>query len=50
MSLYNWLSKIPVYWFFAYDSTPQNWSMFKKKWPKNRPASQKNGILTRALN
>ncbi|KAG0154761.1 hypothetical protein PDIDSM_329 [Penicillium digitatum] len=30
MSLYNWPSKIPACWFFAYDSAPQNWRMFKK--------------------
>ncbi|KAG0160395.1 hypothetical protein PDIDSM_7923 [Penicillium digitatum] len=46
MSLYNWPSKIPACWFFAYDSAPQNWRMFKKKWPKNRPAYQKNGTTT----
>ncbi|KAG0154709.1 hypothetical protein PDIDSM_277 [Penicillium digitatum] len=46
MSLYNWPSKIPACWFFAYDSAPQNWRMFKKKWPKNRPAYQKNGTTS----
>ncbi|KAG0153440.1 hypothetical protein PDIDSM_5293 [Penicillium digitatum] len=47
MSLYNWPSKIPACWFFAYDSAPQNWRMFKKKWPKNRPAYQKNARTIR---
>ncbi|KAG0160344.1 hypothetical protein PDIDSM_7871 [Penicillium digitatum] len=49
MSLYNWPSKIPACWFFAYDSAPQNWRMFKKKWPKNRPAYQKNGTTSISL-